>query len=246
MSNVKIPAFRVRVTDACGATVSEKTFTDGPGNDQAFLDHQYGPDAWDRIRVRQKTNEGHVHITFRQWGGGSQFTELRDASPEKPAEMRNPRGQLFRVAVERLEEAHWKRGAELAFKAPSVEVQGDAGGWWVTFRPQQWPCVCTLAVDANGTKDESLPSFPFPSNPRYAQGRFYIPRGQFKAEEGGTVRLGVRGAGMMVRVALPPPGETRAVRSEDFKVVGHAQPELLTDPYVASKFNEKAGLIQYG
>jgi hypothetical protein len=245
MVDTKIPAFRVRVTDGGGSTVTEKTFTDGPGTDQAFLDHQYGPDTWDRIRVRQKTNEGHMHVVVRQWSNSAQFTDQRDASPAQPVECQNPKGQLFRITVEKLDEAQWKAGQAMKFKAPSAEIVGDAGGWWVTFRPQQWPCVCTLAVDAHGTKDEALPSFPFPSSPKHAEGRFYIAKGQFMTAEGGTVRLGVRGTGMMVRVALPAAGETATVKPAHFKSVAHAQPELLTDQYVLGKYNEKSGQVQY-
>ena len=84
---LKIPAFKVAVTDGAGNRVLEKTFTEGPGNDQTFIDHQYGTDEWDRLRIRQKTDEGHVLVTFRQVSDNARFTQSVDGAPGTAPEM---------------------------------------------------------------------------------------------------------------------------------------------------------------
>jgi hypothetical protein len=248
MSNPpKIPAFRVKVVDATSGqqehTVHEQEFKNAPGVD--FVDYKYGAQEWDRVWIRRKSFEGNMLVTWRNQSAGNTNPTLIDAGPDKPAELRSSTGQLFRVVVETLPEDTWMVGQAIKFPPPKATIAAEDAGWRVTFEPQQRPCVLTIAVAAKGVKDENLPSFPFPSNPAFTRGSFLIPYGQFGADEGGLVRLGVRGAGLVAKVALPKRGETMQIEPEHFKSEGAAQPEFLTEQYVAGKYGEKAGVVQY-
>jgi hypothetical protein len=242
---LKIPGFKVSIIDAANPAnpvVKEQDFLKQVGDD--FMDHQFGPNQWDNIRVRRKTVEGGMLVTFRNVSARMAEQKV-DVNPDKPADLRTPGGQMFRVVVSKLPEEMWMAGQAIKFPPPRATITAEAGGWRVTFEPQQRPCILTVAVDAKGLKDEGLPSFPFPSNPAHARGSFLIPFGQFGAVEGGTVRLGVRGAGLQCRVALPKAGESVQIEPEHFKVEGPADLKWFQEAVVAGKYNEKHALIQY-
>lgn len=243
----KVPAFRVKVIDASDAGEKElhtQDFKQPPGSD--FLDVVVGPQEWDRVRARRNTHSGGMKITFRNQSAGNTNPQFFFAQPEEPAKIPAHGGKLYRIVVEQLPESEWMAGQAVKFSAPKASITAEPGGWRVTFEPQQYPCVLTVAVATKGAKDENLPSFPFPSNPKHASGSFLIPKGQFGAEEGGLIRLGVRGAGLTTQLKLPKEGKTVNVKPTAFKLAGTAQPDFLTDAYVATKFNEKKALIQYG
>lgn len=240
----KIPAFQVRITDtATGSIVVDKKLTEGPTNDErSLVEHTYGAD-WERVRVRQKTDEGDVKVIFRWLNGGSYITEEKDAKIDAPVNVAKPNGARFRVDVLAVPESEWKTAAEaLEFKAPKVTITGDGNGWNITFEPQQKPCVLTVAVDGH-TKPEGLPSIPFSSSMSQTTATLYLRKGEFGAEENGIVRLGVRGAGMGVRVKLPAGTGTVEVKPDTFDRSGTPNAQMLTDAYVQGKYNENAALI---
>ncbi|MBK7864783.1 MAG: hypothetical protein IPJ65_40515 [Archangiaceae bacterium] len=239
---VKVPAYRVQISQQ-GAVVADKTFDAGPGNDASTVNYKYGGNEWTHIFVRQKTQEGDMFITARYQGQHMQHVSV---DPEHPAQIRQADGNVFDITVTRIEGAReLSPGEVVAFDPPRATITADAGGWRITYEPKQYPCVLTVALEDAITKDEALPSFPFPSNPRFSRASFYIPNGQFAAKAGGELRLGVRGAGREARVKLPKPGESVTVEPKQFQVKGPSQPDLLTEQYVASKYGEKAGLLSY-
>jgi hypothetical protein len=239
----KIPAYQVRIVDAAsGAVVVEQKLTEGPTNDdRSLVEHRYGAD-WERVRVRHKTDDGDMHVVFRYLDRNNHYiTEQLDARVDKPVEVAKPNGARFRVDVLKVPESEWKTIEALEFKAPKVSVTADAGGWHIRFEPQQRPCVCTVAIDG-ASKPEGLPSIPFPSS-MPASGTLYLQRGEFGAEDGAIIRLGVRGAGMTVRLKLPEAGTSVDVAPETFDRSGTPNASMLTEAYVQGKYNENAALI---
>ncbi len=247
----KIPAYTIVVTDrASKRVVVQQLVADGPTNDErSLVDYQYGED-WERVRARLKTSDtGMVDVVFRWKDAQGKIDVLHvDAKPgahvdvEKPAAAGGNVGR-FRVEIQNVPEAQWKTAEALAFLAPTVDIRADAGGWHIKFTPHQFPCVCTVAVEG-ATKPEALPSIPFPSNMGFAHGTLYLPRDQFGAVPGALIRLGVRGAGMAVRVKLPDDGGKKAVRPATFDHGGVPNAELMTDAYVQAKYQENAALVQ--
>ena len=239
----KIPAFQVRITDtATGSVLVDKKLTEGPTNDErSLVEHQYGAD-WERVRVRHKTDEGDMKVVFRYLNGGSYVTEEKDAKIDAPVDVAKPNGARFRVDVLAVPEAEWKTAEALEFKAPKVTITGDGNGWNIVFEPQQKPCVLTVAVDGH-TKPEGLPSIPFTSAMPQKSATLYLRKGEFGAADDVIVRLGVRGAGMGVRVKLPAGTGSVEVAPDTFDRSGTPNPQMLTDAYVQAKYNENAGLI---
>jgi hypothetical protein len=240
----KIPAFQVRITDtATNQVVVDKKITDGPSNDdRSLVEHRYGAD-WERVRIRQKTDEGNMHVVFRWLNGGSYVTEEKEAKPSVPVEVQKPNGARFRVDILSVPEAEWKTAEALEFKAPKVKITGDGNGWHIEFTPQQKPAVYTVAI-GDAAKPETLPSVPFPSSFPQATATLYLRKGEFGAVDDAILRLGVRGAGMGVRVKLPAGNGVVEVQPENFDRSGTPNPAQLQDAYVQQKYNENAGLIQ--
>jgi hypothetical protein len=241
---LKIPAYQVKITDvAQNNVVVEQKLTDGPTNDdRSLVEHRYGAD-WERVRVRHKTDEGDMHVVFRWLNGGNYVTQELDAKPDHPVEVQKPNGARFRVDILALPEDQWRAAEALEFKAPAVTVQRHGNGWNITFTPQQKPCICTVAVDG-GTKPETLPSIPFASHNGATSGTLFIADGEFGAEKGKILRLGVRGAGMSVRVKLPDDQKPVEVKPDTFERNGTPNPAMLQDAYVQHKAQENAALIQ--
>jgi hypothetical protein len=236
MTDFKTPAFHVAVRDLSNpnAPPVEMDWHEGAGTDASFLDHQYGQEEWERIRIRQKTLDGKTQVTLR-WVDNNQVQgEKHELDPNQDLTVSTPAGRSFAVRVTPLPEAEWKVGRSIAFKAPKATIVGRDDGWTISFEPRQLPCVLTIAVESHGIRDEHLPAFAFPSQApnRYKRGTYFLPKGQFEAAAGGVVRLGVRGAGMSVRVALPEAGESREISPESFKIGAPAQPDMLTEQYV--------------
>jgi hypothetical protein len=240
MPKVLLNAYKVEIKQRGGAVVAEKEFTAGPGNDASTVNYKYGGHDWTHVFVRQKTNEGDVFVTARYQGNSLQHAS---ADPEHPAQIQQPDGSIFDITVTKVDRA--VEAEAVAFDPPKAIITADAAGWTVTFEPKQYPCVLTVAMQEAMTKDENLPSFPFPSNPRYSRASFHIPAGQFGATEGAEVRLGIRGAGREALAKLPKPGETVTIEPKQFKVKGPGDAQFLSEAYVTQKFNEKAQLIQY-
>jgi hypothetical protein len=240
---VKIPAYKVQITDVSrSSVVVDKTLTDGPTNDdRSLVEHTYGAD-WERVRVRHKTDEGDMRVIFRWLNGGSYVTQELDAKPDHPVEVQKPNGARFRVDVLALPEDTWKAAEALEFKAPKVTVQRQGNGWNITFEPGQKPCVCTVAVDG-ATKPETLPSIPFATHNAATKGSMFISDGEFGAEAGKIIRLGVRGAGLSVRVKLPADEAAVEVKPDTFERNGSPNPTMLQDAYVQQKAGENAALI---
>lgn len=240
-----IRAFKVRVLNAQRRVVAEQVFDRGP--QQQLMDQPvvHESSGWNRVRVRQNTNTGDFRVSAYENNRRTVF----QARIEEPATWLRNDGQRFDVEVEQLSETYWQQGPSLTFEPPRAELRGDANGWTVTFRPQQYPAVLTLAVlngHKQGTKDESLPSFPFPSSPRFGAGSLFIPRyNNWGAGDGQPVRLGVRGAGLSVTTVLPAADSSKRIAPADFKVHGPADLSLLTEGYVLEKYREKQALITY-
>ncbi len=239
----KIPAFQVRITDISnGSVLVDKKLTDGPTNDErSLVEHRYGAD-WERVRVRHKTDEGDMKVVFRWLNGGSYVTEEKDARIDAPVEVQKPNGARFRVDVLAIPESEWKAAEALEFKAPKVTITGDGNGWHIMFEPQQRPCVCTVAVDGH-TKPEALPSIPFTSAMQHKTATLYLKKGEFGAADAAIIRLGVRGAGMGVRVKLPAGTGSVEVAPDTFDRSGTPNPQMLQAAYVQAKYQENAALI---
>lgn len=239
----KIPAFQVRITDtSTGSVVVDKKLTEGPTNDErSLVEHTYGAD-WERVRVRHKTDEGDMKVVFRWLHGGNYQTIEKDCKIDAPAEVAKPNGARFRIDVMAVPESEWKTFDALDFKPPKVTIVGDGNGWHITFEPQQKPCVCTVAVDGQ-TKPEGLPSIPFTSSMPQTTATLYLKNGEFGAADDAIVRLGVRGAGLGVRVKLPKGTGSVDVAPDTFDRSGVPNAQMLQDAYVQGKYNENAALI---
>ena len=224
-----------------GDILHREIFNQGPGV-QAFAEYRYGGDEGTHLRIRQKTDAGDCLITARVEGDHARLFKV---NPEAPTDVVNSDGKKFRVEINPLAESHWGHGQNVPFKPPRATVSAEETGWRVSFFPQEYPCILTCAVTAGKMKDEGLPSFPFPSEPRHTGASFVIPYGSFMAEPGGLVRLGVRGAGLQVRLALPERGKAVTVEPHQFQVAGPADKSLMSDEYVNEKYKEKKSLLSW-
>jgi hypothetical protein len=246
MGTIRVPHIKVTVQqrDAAGRPVvkKEQVITVPAGeSENALVRYQTGAQVYEGILVRRKANDA-VQITERGQVNNRWTTHVYSGGPGETIRVPHE-GQNYEVTFQILET--FQELPTVAFAAPKASVTAEPAGWRVTFEPQQYPCVLTCAVEAHHVKDEALPSFPFPSNPRYRSGSFVIPYGQFSAQEGGLLRLGVRGAGLQATVPLPPRGASVSVAPQAFEVKGAAQPEYLAEQYVVNKHAEKAALIRY-
>jgi hypothetical protein len=243
-NNSLIKAYRVRIQNAANQDVGTFDFKNGPQAEMMQVQAQ----PQQVFRVRQNTDGGEFRVTGYH---GNQRNVFAQANPTEPLERAVAAG--FRVLVEALPKSQWLQGPAVEVEPPKVHIARQANVWLVTFEPKQYPSVCTIAIlhkapDGNlaGSKNEDLPSLPFPSNPKHASGSILIPlRNAFGAADGAPIRLGVRGAGIMVTAVLPKANETLDVKPGDFEIGGPADPTLLSDAYVNEKYNEKKALVQY-
>ena len=244
-TNVRVPAYRVTIRNenAAGRPVLKREIFRQPAGAQALLEYMYTNDPGTHLKIRLK-GAGGCQVTARVAWRNMQLVPV-STEDEHGVVIAQADGQKFRVTVRELPPEEWAEFPSLPFQAPRAFIHGEPNGWRVVFHPQQYPCVLTAAVDANKIKDENLPSFPFPSNPRYSSAGFLILRGAFGAQHGGTVRLGVRGAGLSVRAALPPPGEVVEISPELFQQEGPTQVRFLEEGYALQKFNEKRAMLSY-
>lgn len=246
---LKIPAYRLAVFDVTTGKeveVAAQVVNRGPLNDNSsVVNYQYGGHAWTHVLARLKTHEGGFQVTSRYQGHNPNIVS---GTPAQPVDVRQPDGRVFRVRSLALPEAEWMQGNVIAFQAPRCTIRHDvaAQGWWVTFEPQQVPCVLTAAVHDRHVKNEALPSFPFPAHMVGFKGSFFIPANNaFGAVAGGMLRLGVRGAGREAMAVLPTGGTSVVVEPGDFLVKAASDQKFLEPAYVQTKFAEHGNLVQY-
>lgn len=246
---LKIPAYRLAVFDVTTGSeveVAAQVIKRGPLNDNSsVVNYKYGSHEWTHVLARLKTHEGGFQVTSRYQGHGNGVVS---GSPAQPVDVRQPDGRVFRVRAMALPEAEWLQGDVVPFQPPRCTVRHDAAaqGWWITFEPQQVPCVLTAAVHDRHVKNESLPSFPFPANLSGYKGSFFIPANNaFGAVPGCMLRLGVRGAGREAMAVLPSGGASVVVEPGDFQLKAASDAKFLDPGYVQSKFAEHGNLVRY-